>query len=313
MGDTTKQLMQDILYRVREVNHVPDTVRSTLINFVVDNVTLGKVPPATAELLAGVSNIPPVFCFKTDGTSRYLTFHESVESTREGRTKAVASVMQTLRDEGIIGGWRDEDYPVGTSFYSEPFFTMERAAVPLLGVVEYGIHINGLVRNKDDPDEVLMWMARRSPTKSKYPGMMDHIVAGGQPAGLSLYENCIKECYEEAGIPEELVRKGLRSVSAISYELYSESKQTVTRAVLFNYDLWLPSDFRPRPMDGEVSEFVLWSVSQIMESMSPQCVDPIKPNCYSVIIDWLIRNGHLDPDTPGYVDVVQDLHNRDCR
>eukprot|EP00984_Skeletonema_dohrnii_P003890 scaffold1339_cov129-Skeletonema_dohrnii-CCMP3373.AAC.1 len=30
-----------------------------------------------------------------------------------------------------------------------------------------------------------MWMARRSKTKSKFPSMLDHIVAGGQPAGLS--------------------------------------------------------------------------------------------------------------------------------
>ena len=35
-------------------------------------------------------------------------------------------------------------------------------------------------------------------------GMYDHIVAGGQPHGLSLSANLIKECKEEASIPLEL-------------------------------------------------------------------------------------------------------------
>lgn len=33
-----------------------------------------------------------------------------------------AGVLQALRDQGIIGGWRDELYPVTNNFYSEPLF-----------------------------------------------------------------------------------------------------------------------------------------------------------------------------------------------
>ena len=57
-----------------------------------------------------------------------------------------------------------------------------------------------------------MWMARRSPTKSKYPNMLDHIVAGGQPVGIGLMDNVVKECMEEAGIPEDVTRAGIRPV-----------------------------------------------------------------------------------------------------
>jgi len=36
--------------------------------------------------------------------------------------------------------------------------------------------------------------------------MLDHIVAGGIPFGLSLIDNVVKECGEEANIPEELAK-----------------------------------------------------------------------------------------------------------
>ena len=48
--------------------------------------------------------------------------------------------------------------------------------------------------------------------------------------------------------------------------------------MLFCYDLVLPPDFVPKPVDGEVDEFFLWSVDQVIESMSPEYPDPIKPN-----------------------------------
>jgi len=44
----------------------------------------------------------------------------------------------------------------------------------------------------------------------------DHIVAGGQPHGLSPTANIIKECEEEASIPLELART-LKPVGAVSY------------------------------------------------------------------------------------------------
>ena len=37
--------------------------------------------------------------------------------------------------------------------------------------------------------------------------MYDHIVAGGQPYGMSPFDNVIKECEEEASIPYELSKK----------------------------------------------------------------------------------------------------------
>ena len=35
--------------------------------------------------------------------------------------------------------------------------------------------------------------------------------------------------------------------------------------------------------------------------------DPFKPDCYFVVIDFLLREGYLSPDSPGYLDVVREL------
>lgn len=162
-----------------------------------------------------------------------------------------------------------------------------------------------------------MWMARRSSTKSKYPNMLDHIVAGGQPHGISPMENVIKECEEEAGIPYYLACRA-RAASAINYCNVepvdgNPSLYAVSRSVLFCYDLTLPSDFVPKVVDGEVHEFFTWDLDQVALSLDPDYVDPIKPNCYLVIIDYMLRMGYVQPDTPGYLDVLTGLRTEDCR
>ena len=43
-----------------------------------------------------------------------------------------------------------------------------------------GVHVNGLVQSQNGP---LLWVARRSTAKLLDPGKLDHIVAGGTPAG----------------------------------------------------------------------------------------------------------------------------------
>lgn len=44
----------------------------------------------------------------------------------------------------------------------------------------YGVHINGYVGDAAAAGGHRLWVARRSATKPTWPGMLDHIVAGGQ-------------------------------------------------------------------------------------------------------------------------------------
>lgn len=310
-------LMDHMLYRINECNHMPDDI--SLMDFVVDGEKLGRVTPNVARRLCNTS---PVFQLTNDDSAdNALTLGKSAGNTPESRTQAVASVMEELRDSGYITGWRDELYPVSMNFdkVSTPVFLIERAAASLLGVMEYGVHINGIVmsKNDDNKEEVKMWMARRSKTKAKFPGYLDHIVAGGQPAGLSLMDNVIKECEEEAGIPEALTKLGIQPTGVISYENYGgklkdKGEGVMSRVILFCFDLMLPSDFIPTANDGEVESFFTWSLEDIAQSMNPNYHDPIKPNCYPVIIDYLLRSGAISPDSPKYLEIVRRLRSGPC-
>lgn len=224
-------VMQNVLRRVRDVNHMPVDIKASLLDFCVDGIKLGQVRPNMAKLLCSIDaggGGRPAFGIQWDDVSKaYLTLTPACGDTFASRSAAVAVVTQRLKDRQIVTGWRDELYPITHSFYDEPVFAMERAAVPFLGALEYGVHINGLMQRDDGV--LSMWMGRRSATKSKYPGVLDHIAAGGQPIGLSLTENVIKECFEEAGIPEEISRNGIRSAGVVSYERYAPMKDVVVR------------------------------------------------------------------------------------
>jgi len=311
------QVLQDMLFRIRQCNHVPYLIEQNLLDFEVEGNVVGKTNPFFAAKLEAT----PFFAIETEKclNKPILTLTQEAGSTESERTTSVNTVMKKLATEGVIKGWRDEFYPVISSFYDEKVpLLVERASAPHLGVQSYGVHVNGYVKDNISGMPKKMWMARRSRTKSKYPGMLDHIVAGGQPYGMSPMQNVIKECEEEAGIPRELAIKA-RAAGAVSYEYYSEGGSTgsnqsgtIERACLFCYDLELPPDFVPKAIDGEVEEFFLWDFEQIVASMSPSCADPIKPNCYLVIIDFLLRWGFITPESPGYLDVLRELRSGKC-
>lgn len=218
----------------------------------------------------------------------------------EARTEAVEGALRRLAEGGEIPGWRDEPYPVATAFSAPALFNMERAAVPLFGVRGYGIHVNGYVR---DGTGIKMWIGRRSRNKPTGPGKLDQIVAGGQPAGLSLHDNLVKECGEEADIPPGLAVRAV-PVGGISY--CTERAEGLRRDVLFDYDIELPADFEPINTDGEIEAFYLWPMERVMETVRE--TDDFKFNCALVVIDFLIRHGFMTPEHPDYVDLVRGLH-----
>jgi len=73
--------------------------------------------------------------------------------------------------------------PVVSAFSSPVAFAIERAAYPYFGIKGYGVHVNGFVRGiTGNIDKI--WVATRSKKKSTWPGMLDHIVAGGIVNGI---------------------------------------------------------------------------------------------------------------------------------
>jgi isopentenyldiphosphate isomerase len=152
------------------------------------------------------------------------------------------------------------------------------------------------------PDGPLIWVARRAKSKPTYPGMLDNTVAGGQPVGLGLHDNMVKECWEEAGIPEELARKAV-CTGAITYRM--DAEDGLKPDVQFCFDLELPADFVPRNTDGEIDEFFAWPWRKAAEVVSE--TREFKFNCNLVLIDFFVRHGLVDPGRADYLDIVAGL------
>jgi hypothetical protein len=204
------------------------------------------------------------------------------------RSAAMEEVLEVLRGEGEFPGWRGEYYPVMRDWGDDPLLQVERAACPWFGIRSWGVHINGFVRQGG---ELRMWVARRARGKQTYPGMLDNMVAGGQPIGLGLMENILKECAEEADIPAEIASRA-RAAGTISY--CHQFEGGVKPDQQFCYDLELPVDFIPRNTDGEVESFELWPIERVAETVRESF--EFKFNCNLVVIDFLIRHGLIDPD-----------------
>src|SRR4030095_1097627 len=100
--------------------------------------------------------------------------------TDDRRSAALDRVARELSAAGELTAWRNERYAVGAEFGAAPWFRLERAAARYFGIHTYAAHLNGVVRCEDD---ILMWLARRSATKSIDPGMLDNLVGGGIASG----------------------------------------------------------------------------------------------------------------------------------
>lgn len=221
-------------------------------------------------------------------------------ATPVSRTAAVETVLRELSRESVIGGWRNEPYPVATYPEASPLLLIERAAVPLFGIYGSGVHVNGFVGHGSD---MQMWIGRRSLDKPTAPGKLDQIVAGGRSAHHSIFETLIKESAEEANIPRELAARAM-AVGAITY--CTERSEGLRRDVLYNFDIELPADFIPENTDGEIAEFHLWPIQRVIETVRE--TDDFKFNCALVVIDFLIRHGFIDHDEPDYLAILRGLH-----
>jgi len=277
-----------LLDRIRECQHwAPSRFRP----FRIEGQSVGWITPDFAERLRAFPEVFRVSSTAIDLVPALTGF--------EPRSRAVEQVLLALKDEGLSRGWRNEPYPVGVDFYTPPLMQIERAAVPLFGVRAYGVHVNGFVGRGAD---LKLWVGKRSPHKQTAPGKLDHLVAGGQPMGISLMDNVIKESAEEASLSEAMSRQA-RPVGFISY--VTERSEGLRNDICFAYDIELPESFVPRNTDGEIESFALWPIEEVRERMAE--TEDFKFNVALVNIDFLVRHGYLSPDEPGYVDIVEGL------
>ena len=283
------------LDRIREINrHDPDAFTP----FVADGRRLGAV---RNDRIGPLLSATEAIVRSGDGS---LTMADGPAGggpdAAAARSEAMAGAVARLADAGLVARLRGELYPAARRFGEPPAFVVDRAAVPFFGLRAWGVHLNGYTWRGG---ALHMWVGRRARDKPTYPGRLDNTVAGGQPVGIGLTENLVKECAEEADIPESLALQA-RPAGAVTY--IQQAPEGLKPDVQFCFDLELPPDFVPRNTDGEIESFALWPIERVAETVAE--TREFKDNCNLVIIDFLIRHGFIPPDDPDYVALVRGLH-----
>lgn len=202
---------------------------------------------------------------------------------------ALQSAMHALSKAGRFR-WRDERFDVRGHDGSGPVLaTVDRGALPVLGIVAWGAHLNGLVRRGNG--DWHLWVGRRADDRPLDPGKLDNLTAGGVPAGLTPLQTLFKEGQEEASLPEALLR-GAAPVATIGYEV--ERAEGLRRDRLACFDLVLPDSFEPIAQDQEIAGFALWPIQDVLDRVL--CTDDFKFNVNLVLIDLFIRLGIVQGD-----------------
>lgn len=243
---------------------------SERLPFRVGGAVVGWVRPAFAEALAACPEV------RKEGDGVVLA-----------DAAALPALARRLAEAGHYR-WRGEAFDVRADLGGPVLTQIDRGALPSFGVAAEGVHVNGVVRGAGG---LRLWVAWRAANKLLDPGKLDHVVAGGVPAGLSPDQTLVKEAQEEAAIGAALARQA-RHVGLICYAM--ERFEGLRRDRLHCYDLELPEDFRPRALDGEVEAFELWPIGRVMQAVSD--TDDFKFNVNLVLIDLFLREGLVAGD-----------------
>lgn len=264
--------MADFFRHILRCNAAPDP--ASMVPFRIGQARVGWLGHDAARVL---TFFPQHVHFDADGA----------RLSARNREGALADLAAAMVRAGISRKLRGELYDVREHHASRVLARLDRGAVPAFGVRAEGVHMNGLVRRTDG---LHLWVATRARDKAVAPGKLDHIVAGGVPAGLTPEQTLLKEAEEEAAIPADLAVQAV-PVGRIAYAMAVEDGLRVD--LLHCYDLDLPEGFIPRPNDDEVEAFALWPIARVLESVRDS--DDWKFNVPLVLIDLFLRHGLIDP------------------
>ncbi len=202
-------------------------------------------------------------------------------------------MVNTLFEQGVLPHKpMNEPYPLTAGERDEAIAEIDRVAASHFGLRSFGQHLNGYVNYNG---RLLLWVGKRAHDRAIFPGAWDNMVAGGLPQGISLEENLIKECQEEAGMSVALAQQATY-VGSIAYNRVNANG--FRPDVLYCYDIELPATFIPQNTDGEVESFHLMPVEDVLQIVRD--TDDFKLNCNLVIIDFALRHRLISEDDPDY-------------
>ena len=260
----------------------------SLLPFTVEGVLVGWLKRSFAEHL---ENWPEHFAVRPRGVGMLGHFE-----TAEHRSAALNEVVETLAQGGVIRGWRGETVTIADTFYAKPLFHIERAASRYFGLTMYASHLNGLMLLNGEQH---MWIAKRADSKAIDAGKLDNMAAGRISRGYTPMQTLIKEAGEEAGLSHTLATTAC-AVGAVRCKYLVE--EGLHHEIMFVHDVMLPTDFKPQNNDGEVAEFSCHRIADILAMLENPAVFTV--DAALVIMDCLIRHGHLGSERDDYLDLI---------
>lgn len=258
----------------------------------ISDKTVGYVHKKNAKYLEA---FPKIFVSMSD----HIALSDTLVNPRN-RTVAIEAMLKILRAKYPKLRKLNEKYAVKENVNGKTLMEIDRGAADFFGILNTGVHLNGISNSHENKK---MWVATRSEQRTTFPGELDNMVAGGQPSNITRQENVIKECYEEASIPEDLA-KASEPKGFVSYNM--QAGKTLRRKILYVYDLYLPNSFIPLPNDNEVKKFDLIPINAVMEIVKNH-PHAFKYNCNLVILDFLIREGLIDDNHEDFGKLVEGL------
>jgi hypothetical protein len=261
--------MEKLLRRLAELNAA--RLPGGRVPFLLREAQVGWLAPALAGEVAGFAGVRRAQAgLVLEAPERLPALAEAL--ARSGRLR-----------------WRAEAFDVRATPEGPVLATIDRGALPAFGIEAQGVHLDALVRR---PDGLHVWIGRRAADKALDPGKLDHVVAGGIPAGHGPWETLLKEAQEEAALPAALAG---RAVPAGRLRYAMERPEGLRRDLLHCYEVELPDGVVPSPHDGEVEDFALWPLRRLAEALR-EATDDFKFNVVAVLAALLLRHGAFAGD-----------------
>lgn len=221
----------------------------------------------------------------------------------DGITAAVMQGYDTIRATGAITINSPDEY-MALSLALDPTRPDAKRLRNnnFFGIPYFGVHVNIFSRAGND---VRLWLSRRSQKVFTYQGCWDVSAGGGLTYGYTPIQAACKEAYEEAGVPDGLLSQmKLTTIADQTFDsLYTHGLHLDHQ---YYFDLEVPADFTPTPVDGEAEGCISLSADEAWVVL--QDGKNWKHNAAITVLDFGLRHGLFSPPKDVREHIMNCLH-----
>lgn len=170
---------------------------------------------------------------------------------------ALAALARWLHDRGLASRWRDELLTVVDGL-GESIGRIERAAVRLLGITTFAVHLVGRSPRGG------WWVQQRADDKATDPGLWDTLMGGLVSADETIVQTLERETWEEAGLRLDLLQR-VEALGRITIRRPVPEGYMVEQIEM--YSAVVPDGLHPDNQDGEVQAFACLDRAALLEKL----------------------------------------------